>query len=160
MKQKRPSIWTRNFTILIAGSLVSMAGNNISSLAISMLVLDYTQSVLAFGLFQVAYLLPRHVMPLFAGPMLDRCSRRKSIYVLDFFSAAFYLTAALLVEGNLISFPLLLAMAMIIGTTDSVYAVAYDSFFPTLVEPESLSRAYSVSRLLGALTTVLVPVSA
>ena len=160
MKQKRPSIWTRNFTILIAGSLVSMAGNTISSLAISMLVLDYTQSVLAFGLFQVAYLLPRLVMPLFAGPMLDRRSRRKTIYVLDFFSDAFYLTAALLVEGNLISFPLLLAMAVIIGTTDSVYAVAYDSFFPTLVEPESLNRAYSVSGLLGVLTTVLVPVSA
>ncbi|MGN1249770.1 MAG: MFS transporter [Candidatus Spyradocola sp.] len=160
MKQKRPSIWTRDFAILTAGSLVSMAGNNISSLAISMLVLDHTQSVLAFGLFQVVYNLPRLVMPLLAGPMLDRRSRRSTIYALDFFSAGFYLLAALLVAGDLITYPVLLAMALLIGTTDSVYAVAYDSFFPTLVAPESLSRAYSVSGLLGALTTVLLPVSA
>lgn len=125
-----------------------------------MLVLDYTQSVLAFGLFQVAYLLPRLVMPIFAGPLLDHRSRRKTIYALDFFAAAYYLTAALLVVCKLISFPLLLAMVLLIGTTFSVYAVAYDSFFPTLVAPESLSRAYSVSGMLGALTTVLMPVSA
>lgn len=160
MKRKRASIWTRDFVILTAGSLVSMAGNNISSLAISMLVLDHTQSVLAFGLFQVVYNLPRLVMPLLAGPWLDRRSRRRTIYALDFFSAAFYLAAALLVAADAITFPVLLAMAALIGTTDSVYAVAYDSFFPTLVAPEHLSRAYSVSSLLGALTTVLLPVSA
>lgn len=160
MKRKRASIWTRDFAILTAGSLVSMAGNNISSLAISMLVLDHTQSVLAFGLFQVVYNLPRFVMPLLAGPWLDRRSRRRTIYALDFFSAAFYLSAALLVAADAITFPVLLAMAALIGTTDSVYAVAYDSFFPTLVAPEHLSRAYSVSSLLGALTTVLLPVSA
>ncbi len=66
------------------------------------------------------------------------------------------LLAALLVAADAITFPVLLAMAALIGTTDSVYTVAYDSFFPTLVASEHLSRAYSVSSLLGALTTVLL----
>ena len=37
-------LWTRDFTIITLGSVVSMLGNSMSGFALSLLVLDYTQS--------------------------------------------------------------------------------------------------------------------
>ena len=80
-------LWTKNFTIITLGTVVSMLGNAISGFAIGLLVLDYTQSTFLFALFMVVYNLPKIIMPLVAGPYLDRFSRAKVIYTLDFISA-------------------------------------------------------------------------
>lgn len=81
-------LWTKNFTIITLGSVVSMFGNAVSGFIIGLLVLDYTQSVLLYALFMVAYSLPRIILPVLAGSYLDRFSRRKVIYTLDFVSCA------------------------------------------------------------------------
>ena len=95
--------------------------------------------------------------------MLDRRSRRKTIYALDFFAAAFYLTAALLVVCKLISFPLLLALAFA-GSLAGVGAYAQrnsgmQSYVPNAVRARFNSAA-SVTASLGAgwrrITTVFV----
>ena len=39
---ERQPLWTRNFTILTLGTVVSMLGNAISGFALSLLILDYT----------------------------------------------------------------------------------------------------------------------
>ncbi len=44
MKGKQ-RLWTRDFTIITLGTVVSMLGNAVSGFAISLLVLDYTGSV-------------------------------------------------------------------------------------------------------------------
>ncbi len=37
-------LWTRDFTIITLGSVISMLGNSMSGFALSLLVLDYTGS--------------------------------------------------------------------------------------------------------------------
>ena len=77
-------------TILTLGTVVSMLGNAVAGFAIGLLVYDKTESVLLYALFMTCYSLPRIVLPMFAGPYLDRFSRKRVIYTLDFASAAFY----------------------------------------------------------------------
>ena len=36
------TLWTRDFTIITLGSVVSMIGNSLSGFAMSLMVLDYT----------------------------------------------------------------------------------------------------------------------
>ena len=67
-----PPLWTRDFTIITLGTVVSMFGSAVSGFAIGLLVLDYTSSVFLYALFMVCYSLPRIVLPLLAGPYLDR----------------------------------------------------------------------------------------
>lgn len=41
-------LWTRDFTIITLGSVISMLGNSMSGFALSLLVLDYTGSNLLY----------------------------------------------------------------------------------------------------------------
>jgi MFS family permease len=70
-------LWTKDFTILTIGSAVSMLGNAVSGFALGLLILDYTNSTFLYSLTLVIYTLPRIVMPLLAGPYLDRFSRKR-----------------------------------------------------------------------------------
>lgn len=89
-------LWTKNFTIITMGTVVSMLGNAVAGFAIGLMVLDYTESTLLYAIFMICYSLPRVILPLLAGPYLDRFSRKKTIYLLDFFSAALYAVIAMM----------------------------------------------------------------
>lgn len=153
-------LWTRDFTIITLGTVVSMFGSAVSGFAIGLLVLDYTDSVLLYSLYMVCYSLPRIILPLFAGPYLDRFSRKRVIYTLDFTSAGIFLLIFFLISGGHFSYGPFLLLSVLIGAIDSVYAVAYESLYPTLISPGNFSRAYSVSSLIYPLaTTIMVPIA-
>ena len=80
-------LWTRDFTIITIGSIISMLGNAMSGFAMSLMILDISQSTLLYAIFIAVYTLPQIIMPIFSGAVLDRFSRKKTIYTLDFISA-------------------------------------------------------------------------
>lgn len=153
-------LWTKDFTIITVGSVISMLGSVLSGFAMSLLVLDYTKSTFLFAIYNVLYMLPHAVMPALSGPFLDRFSRRKTIYVLDFFTAGLYVVLALLFASGIFNFTLLAVSCVLIGIIGSVYRVAYDSFYPLLITEGNYSKAYSVASTLETLTMVMTPISA
>ncbi|MEZ4627301.1 MAG: hypothetical protein R2912_04140 [Eubacteriales bacterium] len=73
MEAAKNKLWTRDFSILTLGTVVSMLGNAVAGFAMgALLVYDKTESVLLYALFMTCYSLPRIVLPMFAGPYLDR----------------------------------------------------------------------------------------
>ena len=156
----KQSLWTRDFTIITLGSVVSMIGNSVSGFALSMMVLDYTGSTFLYSLFIVCYQLPMLVCPILAGPYLDRMSRKKVIYRLDFLSAGLYFGLFLLLRGGWFSYPLLLGGCLLVGAINSVYLVAYESFYPNLITEGNYSRAYSISSMLWPLAAMSTPLAA
>lgn len=160
-KKRNPSgLWTKDFTIITVGSVISMFGNALAGFAISLLILDYTQSTMLYGIFIVLYTAPQILMPAVSGPILDRFSRKKMIYTLDFISSALYGTAAFVLYHDWFSYPMLAVGAFLVGSIDSVYRVAYDSFYPLLIQKENYQKAYSIASVLDTLSMVMVPVSA
>ena len=154
-----PGLWTRDFTIITLGSVISMFGNALAGFAISLFVLDYTDTPLYYALYVFLYTLPQLAAPLIAGPLMDRFSRRKTIYSLDFLSAAIYILMGLAIRLDVFSFWLLAALTLVIGTVNSVYQVAYESFYPMLITEGNFSRAYSIASTLETLSAVMIPVS-
>ena len=61
------TLWTRDFTIITLGSVVSMVGSTLSGFAMSIMVLDYTGSTLLYAIFNIGFQLPVLVVPLLAG---------------------------------------------------------------------------------------------
>ena len=154
------SLWTRDFTIITLGSVVSMFGNAMSGFALSLLVLDYTQNTLYYAIFVVMYTLPQIVMPIFSGAILDRFSRKKMIYTLDYISASIYLVVGLLLNSGWFNFAIFAILVFIVGCINSTYMVAYQSFYPLLIEKGNYSKAYSVSSVLETMSAVMIPISA
>ncbi len=154
--EKKPTLWTKNFTILSLGTVVSTLGNAVSGFAICLLVLDYTGSTLLYAIFSVMYNLPKVIMPFLAGPYLDRFSRAKAIYTLDFISAALYLVIFVVLKLDIFNYATMLILCLIIGSVDSIYQVAYDSLYPMLITPGFSTKAYSVSSMIFPLASVMV----
>ncbi len=153
-------LWTRDFTIITLGSVVSMLGGQLAGFAMSLLVLDYTGSTLFFALYNITYFVPYVIMPLIAGPFLDRFSRKRTICMLDYLTAVLYGLFALALHKGLLNFGVLALGTFIFGVIGSVYQVAYESFYPLLITPGNYSKAYSVASTLQTLTLAMIPVSA
>ncbi|MCK7492365.1 MAG: hypothetical protein MZW92_12745 [Comamonadaceae bacterium] len=80
-------LWNRNFTILTIGSFISALGSACAGIGFGILVYRETGSPLTLALFTVANIVLRMVTAFLAGPFVDRHSRAKTIYTLDFISA-------------------------------------------------------------------------
>ena len=152
-------LWTRDFTIITLGSVISMLGNSMSGFALSLLVLDYTGSNLLYAIYIATFTLSQIVMPIFSGAILDRFSRKKTIYTLDFLSSGVYLVAALILSRGWFSFPMLAVFCFIIGSINSIYYVAYDSFYPLLISEGNYSKAYSIASVLETLSALIIPIA-
>ena len=162
MAEAKPtqSLWTRDFTIITLGSVVSMVGANLSGFAISIMVLDYTGSTFLYALFNICYQLPMLLCPLLAGPYLDRMSRKKVIYRLDFLSSGIFLVVFLLLRTGWFNYPVMLLFCVLVGAINSIYMVAYESFYPNLITEGNYSKAYSVSSMLWPLAAMTSPIAA
>ena len=160
-KQKTGSpLWTRDFTIITLGSVVSMLGNSLSGFAMSLMVLDISQSTLLYAVYIAMYTLPQLFVPVLSGAILDRFSRKKTIYTLDFISALLYALMAVILATGWFSFPIFAVYCFILGSIQSTYMVAYESFYPLLISEGNFQKAYSIASVLETLSAVMVPVSA
>ena len=159
-EEKRPSpLWTKDFTIITAGSVVSMFGNAMSGFAMSLMVLDISDSTLLYSIYIAMYTLPQLLMPIISGALLDRFSRKKTIYTLDFISSFLYVVMAGVLATGWFSFPVFAVYCFILGSIQSTYMVAYESFYPLLITEGNFQKAYSVASVLETLSAVMVPVS-
>ncbi len=152
-------LWTRDFTIITIGSVVSMFGNSLAGFAMSLMVLDYTGSTFMYALYLMTYTVPQLIVPIISGAVLDRFSRKKMIYTLDFASGAIYLTMGLLLWSGWFSFPIFALFSLLIGSINSIYMVAYDSFYPLLITEGNFSKAYSIASTLETLSNFMVPLA-
>lgn len=153
-------LWTRDFTIITVGSVVSMLGNALSGFAMSLMVLDISESTLLYAIYIAMYTLPQLVMPIVSGAILDRFSRKRTIYSLDFLSAFLYALMAVILSTGWFSFPVFAVYCFILGSIQSTYMVAYQSFYPLLISEGNFQKAYSIASVLETLSAVMVPVSA
>ena len=153
-------LWTKNFIIITVGTIISRIGSAIAGFATGLLILDYTESTFLYALYMVLYNLPQILMPTLAGPFIDKFSRRKTIYTLDFISTGIYLLFALVIFSGSLNYVVLVLGSMLLGAIDSVYTVAYESFYPMLISEGNYTKAYSISSTLESLTMLMVPVSA
>lgn len=157
--RQQNTLWTRDFTIITIGSVISMLGNSMMGFAMSLMVLDYTNSSMLYAIYMVLFTLPQLVTPIISGAILDRFSRKKMIYTLDFISAGIYLLMAITLMKGIFNFPMFGAVVFILGIIQSTYMIAYDSLYPLLITEGNFQKAYSISSMVETMTVVMVPVS-
>jgi MFS family permease len=155
----RNPLWTRDFTIITVGSVVSMLGNSMAGFALSLMVLDYTGSTMLYAIYLMTYTVPQLIVPIISGAILDRFSRKKMIYTLDFMMGGLYLLLGILLSHGWFNFPLFALFSLTVGSVGSIYMVAYDSFYPLLISEGNYSKAYSIASVLETFAIFMVPVA-
>lgn len=157
---EKNKLWTKDFTIITVGTVISMFGNSLAGFAMGLLVLDYTGSTFLYALYMFMYTFPKVVAPILAGPYLDKFSRKKTIYTLDFVITGIFLLFASSLHFGWFNFPILIVGTFLMGAIDSVYQVAYNSLYPMLITEGNYQKAYSITSVLETITVLMVPISA
>ena len=137
-----------------------MMGNAVSNFALGLVVYNSTSSTFLYSLFIIIGTLPRVIVPMVAGPYVDRSSRKNIIITIDTIYGFLFLIFAYITYSGFFNYPLFVLIGLILGTLDSVYHVAYESLYPEFITEGNYSRAYSISSLIYPIAnTIMVPVA-
>jgi MFS family permease len=154
-------LWTRNFTILTIGSLVSALGSSAAGVAFGILIFQKTGSPLSLALYMVANIVPRVLTGFLAGPFVDRHSRIRIIYKLDFLYTFIFAIIAMILFTGYFNILIFTAIGAFFGMLDTIYQLAFMSIFPEVIEKGQHSRAYSLSSLIWPISAaVMAPIAA
>lgn len=154
--QRKPTLWTKNFTIITLGTFISAIGGTAMGVALSLVVFDNTQSAFLTALYSALSVLPGLTLPILLGPLLDRISRKKIIVALDALMGGLYLFFGALTMLRGFDYATYLVFGMVSGLIGSVYSVAYMALYPDLIPEGFLQKGYSVSAMIYPIVTVVV----
>ncbi|MEU7740687.1 MFS transporter [Nonomuraea sp. NPDC049158] len=142
---RRPvSSWQRDFNLLWSGSAISQIGLMNATMAAPLLALSLSGSPVFAGWVTAAATLPRLLLHLPVGALVDRSDRRRVMIVSLVVRAALaaLLTASVLVFGGLPYLPSLLVMFVVAqGVCAVFYSTAETTVIPRLVPGVHRPRA-------------------
>lgn len=158
MKQK---LWTKNFTIITLGTLISAIGDAAMALALSLVVFDQTQSTWLSGLYTAISILPGITLPILFGPIIDRANRKRSIVCLDTLLGIWYLLFLAYIRKNGFVYEAYVLFSFVSGSIGCVYGLTYQCLYPDLIPEGMEQKGYAVSGMIYPLTmTIMTPVAA
>ena len=154
------TLWTKNFTIITLGTVISAIGGVAMGFALSFVVFDNTGSTLMMALFAAVSSVPGIILPVLLSPYLDNFRRKPVIVGLDYLSAAIYLLFGLYLLKHRFSLSLYLLFSLLCGSIGSVYNLAYNSLYPNLIPEGFAQKGYTISGMLyPTVTMVMTPVA-
>lgn len=84
------TLWTKNFTIITLGTVISAIGATAMNLVLSFVVFDQTKSTFLSGAFGAISIIPSLILPLISSVWLDRFPRKPVIVKIDFLNGCLY----------------------------------------------------------------------
>lgn len=154
-------LWTKNFSIITIGTIISMMGNAVSNFALGLVVFNNTNSTLLYSLFIILSTIPRVLVPMISGPFVDNHSRKNIIVNIDTIYGFLFLLFSYITYIGFFNYGVYIALGMVLGSLDSFYSVAYESLYPEFISKGNFSKAYSISSLIYPIAnTIMIPVAA
>jgi MFS family permease len=152
-----------NLRLFLAGQAVSNIGSFSQTVALSLLVLQLTDSGFAIGATMSVQSLPMLLLTPVSGPLLDRLPLRRVLLITALLGATQAALLSALAFSGQVSLPWVLLLAFLLGTVMSVDRPAGQTFLSELVPRPRLAGAVSlatssqaVGRLIGPAVAALL----
>lgn len=139
------------------GSLLSNIGSWMQNVILGAFVYHQTGSASYVALITLAQLGPLLVLSLAGGAIADRFDRRTVLILVSIEQLVFSLGIAAVVTTPEPNIAVLLGLVLAIGVGQAIYAPAYSSLIPTLVDREDMAGAISLNSANMNLSRVIGP---
>lgn len=149
-----------NYRLWLIGSTISFLGDQFYMLALPWLILQKTGSAVAMGAVMMAGSVPRALLMLMGGAVSDRVSARKIMMTTATVRTVCVAVIGILVWFNVLQMWQIYVLAVIFGVADAFAVPAATAYLPSLLQPEQLVAATSVSQSAAQVTTTVGPVPA
>ena len=153
MKEK---LFTKNFTLLVLGQVSSLFGNYIMRLALSMYVLELTESAAVFAGLLSAATIPTILLSPVGGILADRADRRNIMVALDAMTGTAVLCAALLLSEQraLVVIGALLVLLSVLGAFETPTVQAC---IPSMLTGDNIIRGNAVVNQTASISYLTAP---
>ncbi|HHT7239731.1 TPA: MFS transporter [Bacillus cereus] len=131
----------RNFSLFFFGQSLSTIGDGFQQIAIIYLIFDMGGRGSEMAFSQLSLFLPRIMILLLGGVVVDRLNAKQIIWVTDLFRFAIISILVLLLAFDSLTFPLLYIMLSLSGLASGFFYPAFNSIVPSLVEVAELEQA-------------------
>ena len=158
---KNPTLWTRNYNLLIGASILGAAGGIAGGYAMSFFVYDETSSTLAAGLLVALRIIPQFLLPILVAPWMDRLPRKPFLVGGDLIAGTLYAFAGLYLRSHRFSYAAYLGFSLLVACINAMDSLAYNSIYPKLIPEGFEEKGYTISGMLYPVMNVLImPVAA
>jgi MFS family permease len=150
----------RNFTWLMSGGAISALGDQFTQIALPWLVLKLTGDAVALGMAVALMGIPRAILILFGGALVDRHSPKRILMVTKHVNTVLLAVLALLVYSGQAHLPVVLALALGLSLASAFSIPAGTSMLPHAVAPQHLQAANGMMMGLRQITMLAGPLLA
>ena len=147
----------RDFRLYYVGQLLSLIGTWMQSTAQGWLVLNLTNSTLKLGVVTAVASLPTFLFSLYAGALADRSDKRRIIVWANVAALAAAVALGVLTQTALVTYPVVLALAFLLGTSSAFEIPTRQSFFVELVGKDDLPNAIALNSMQFNATRIVGP---
>lgn len=152
------SLWrNRDFLLLWSGQAVSSLGDQVSGLALPLLVLALTGSSAQAGLVLAASLLPYLALSLPAGVLVDRWDRKRVMIRCDVARVVALSSVPLAYHIGRLTMAQLYAVALVEGAAAVFFSLAETAALPRVVSRARLTEAAALNATADGAATVVGP---
>ena len=135
----------RNYRLFFVGQAISLVGTWMQQVAQSWLVLVLTHDPLWLGVVAAAQFIPVMIFGLFAGVLADNLPKRQTLLVTQAIKMCLSVILAIIAVTGYASIPLLILLALIIGTVNSVDMPVRQAFAVEMVGREDIGNAVALN---------------
>lgn len=151
--------FNRNFKILVFGQIISIFGASVLRFALSLYVLDLTNSATIFGTIMGLSIVPAIVISPIGGAIADRFDKKKIMVILDLCTSLLIVVFAVLLfsgNGTVITIGILLMALTLIS---SMYQPAVQASIPVLVPKELLLKSNGIVSGVVSIANFVGPIA-
>ena len=131
----------RNYRLFWGGQLVSLAGTWMQSIAQAWLITELTPDPVWLGVVAAAQFTPVLILGLFGGVIADVLPKRQMLIATQAALMGLAATQALLVATGAMTIPLLMLLAVLLGSVNAIDMPVRQSFFSEMVPVDEVGRA-------------------
>lgn len=153
---KKYTVFTRDFTWMIIGQIISLFGNSIVRFALSLKVLEMTGSAASFAMITGASMVLTILLSPLGGLIADRMSKRDIMAGLDFLTCGICIAFHVILDVHLDVMGIA-AMMMVLAVIQSFYQPAVQASIPLLAADEHLMQANGIAMQVNALANLIGP---
>jgi len=135
----------RNYRLFFIGQAISLVGTWMQQVAQSWLVLVLTHDPLWLGVVAAAQFVPVMFFGLFAGVFADSLPKRQTLLATQAIKMSLSVILAILAVTGLASIPLLILLALVIGTVNSIDMPVRQAFAVEMVGRAEIGNAVALN---------------
>lgn len=153
----RSLLKNKDFSLLMAATFISTVGTIVQNTALSLYVLDTTQSSVKFASVLVLSSLPQLILGPFCGVISDWVDRKKFMVILNMISAMVIIVPTIFLFNNKITLSVIYAIVITLGFIIAFYSPTSAGVIRIIVKDKNLSDAYAVNSFIDSIEYMIGP---